>query len=39
MYGVIMLAVVLWKPDGIIVQVDLLYQAILKKFGLGGVEK
>ncbi len=39
MYGVIMLAVVLWKPDGIIIQIDLLYQTILKKLGLGGVEK
>ncbi|HWQ79862.1 MAG TPA: branched-chain amino acid ABC transporter permease [Anaerovoracaceae bacterium] len=39
MYGVIMLAVVLWKPDGMIVQINLLYQTILKKLGLGGDEK
>ena len=39
MYGLIMLAVVLWKPDGLIVQVNWLYQWILKKLGIGGVEK
>lgn len=36
MYGLIMLAVVLWKPDGMIVQINLFYQVILKKLGLGG---
>lgn len=39
MYGLIMLAVVLWKPDGIIIQINLLYQFILRKLKLGGVEK
>ncbi len=39
MYGLIMLAVVLWKPDGIIIQVNAAYQFLLKKLGVGGAEK
>lgn len=34
MYGVIMLAVILWKPDGIIVQVNMFYRFILRKLGV-----
>ncbi len=39
MYGLIMLAVVLWNPDGLIVQVNAAYQMVLRKLGLGGEEK
>ncbi len=36
MYGIILLAVVLIKPDGIIVQINNAYQIFLNRFKLGG---